>query len=83
MFEALNAEPWNIDDNRVKYHLEAGRSAASIVRSLGITPETLTMQAMEELDPWVECRSCSHKDRGDPVFRWKHAVCFQYVLCHG
>jgi hypothetical protein len=49
----------------------------SILHSCGIDPNTVTATDMDELDPIIECLSCSHIQKGRVTMNWITAVSVQ------
>ncbi|KAJ6525744.1 hypothetical protein B0H19DRAFT_1276093 [Mycena capillaripes] len=70
----LDSEPWNYDGKRVTYYPDAEVSAKSVVRSCGLDVGLTTAQEMDDVNPWLECRRCTHKVKGRAVFRWRKAI---------
>lgn len=71
--------PWNIADCIV-FDSEASKSAVALVEKLGLEPATLTVEAMDKLDPIFEIPS-TKKAVGRTMYTWRAmAVCAGKLL---
>ncbi|KAJ8087898.1 hypothetical protein PM082_013449 [Marasmius tenuissimus] len=73
LLKTLEAEPWNVDGDRVRYYQEAEQVATAIIRTCGLHPDVATPEDVDQLAPWLECPLC-RSERGRAVFPWRKAI---------
>ncbi|KAJ6513301.1 hypothetical protein C8R45DRAFT_963164 [Mycena sanguinolenta] len=69
----LGDEAWNAA-GRVRIHEQAQRNARLVVEACGLDPDVTTSIEMNEINPALECLSCSDELHGRLVMRWIRAT---------
>ncbi|GLB35481.1 hypothetical protein LshimejAT787_0210460 [Lyophyllum shimeji] len=72
-FDDLTSRPWN-DGHVVSFDPLASRRARLILRSCGLSPETLTSDQLNTLDLRFECRKCTEPEKGRLIMRWPRVI---------
>lgn len=76
----LRQDSWNAH-RMIRFHRLAFRNIESVVEACGLDPDVTTTAEMDEINPLMECLTCSNETDGRLVMRWMAAVSCRILFC--